>query len=152
MQCAGIGSVEVIASTRTLSVITTGGGFSNSQAMPMYQSDAVAAYLSSGATLPGLENFNPSGRAYPDVSAIGHNLFLWKDRMPLPRIDGTSASAPIFAAILALANNALYANGLPPVGFVNPAIYHIAATTPAAFQDINCAGCVNNCGRVPVGW
>lgn len=60
-------------------------------------------------------------------------------------LGGSSASAPIFAGILAVANAALYAAGLPPVGFVNPALYAIAASTPGAFFDVHCSGCVNNC-------
>lgn len=76
IQCAGPGSEEVVASTRTLSSITTGGGFSNLQPVPAYQVAAVAAYLSSGATLPGPGDFNSTGRGYPDVSAIGHNFIV----------------------------------------------------------------------------
>ena len=171
-----MGSTEVIASKRTISIITTGGGFSKVQAQPAWQATAVAQYLASGATLPGSGNYNAAGRACkgdraggelgpspcrrlprmslcaadPDVAAIGHNLFLYMNGQPSPGVDGTSASAPIFAAILALANNALYLAGKPPVGFVNPAIYAIAVSTPGAFNDINCAGCVNNCGTN--GW
>ena len=150
MQCAGIGSVEVMASTRNLSHTTSGGGFSSVQPRPAYQTVAVDEYLSSGAILPGPLYFNSTGRAYPDVSAINHNIFLWKDRAILGGTDGASTS--IFAAILALANAVLYDSGLPPVGFVNPAIYWIANSTPSAFEDIDCEGCVNNCNQAPTGW
>lgn len=117
--------------------------------MPAYQYSAVSAYLNSGATLPGAQNFNPSGRGYPDVAAIGHNVFVRRNAVA-DYLDGTSASAPIFAAILALANNALFSSGKNPVGFVNPSIYWIASTTHAAFYDINCSGCVNDCNTQ--GW
>ena len=150
-QCAGAGSSEVMSSSRTNSAITTGGGFSNFYTMPSYQAAAVAAYLASGAVTPGPGNFNRTARGYPDVSALGHNIAIWSGGH-IGAVDGTSASAPIFAAFLALANNALYAKGLPPVGFVNPALYTIGASTPAAFYDVNCAGCVNNCGRSTSGW
>lgn len=142
-----------MASPRNLSRIASSGGFSYMLRMPAYQSTAVATYLSSGAVLPGPTNFNASGRAYPDVSAIGHNLFLWMDGQPMPGVDGTSASAPIFAAILTLTNELLYESGVPTtIGFVNPAIYAIANSTPSAFEDIDCVGCVNNCNQLPDGW
>lgn len=151
--CAGSGSTEEIASSAPNfnSVVTTGGGFSNMYPAPSWQRAAVGAYFESGAVLPGGGHFNSAGRGYPDVAAIGNVLFVWMDGAPL-LIDGTSASAPIFASILALANSALHAQGLPPVGFVNPAIYAIAMSTPAAFTDINCTGCDNSCGRRENGW
>lgn len=61
-------------------------------------------------------------------------------------MDGTSASAPIFAAIIAVANAARIALGLPVLGFVNPLIYSAAVSSPRIFNDIDCAGCVNNMG------
>lgn len=38
-------------------------------------------------------------------------------------VDGTSASAPTFAAVVALVNDALIAAGEPPLGFPNPLVY-----------------------------
>ena len=139
-----------MSSRRTNSIITTGGGFSNYYTMPSYQAAAVAAYLASGAVTPGTGNFARTGRGYPDVAAIGHHIDIWKGGAFSSYVDGTSASAPIFAAILALANNALYLAGKPPVGFVNPSLYTIGAATPAAFVDVNCPGCVNSCSNA--GW
>ena len=57
----------------------------------------MAQYLEVGAgTFPPTSVFNSSLRAYPDVSAIGHNLMCqWAGT--LVSIDGTSASSPIFA-------------------------------------------------------
>jgi len=51
-----------------------GGGFSDTFATPSWQTDAVAAYLSAAAAsgvLPASSLFNATGRAYPDVSALG---------------------------------------------------------------------------------
>lgn len=131
-----------MASARSNSFVTSGGGFSDYYAMPSYQAAAVSAYLSSGAVTPGLGNFTRTGRAFPDVAAIGLVLSVW---IYDQRSTVSETSSPIFAAILALANNALYARGLPPVGFVNPALYTIGESTPSAFFDVNCPGCVNNC-------
>lgn len=114
--------------------------------MPAYQASAVSQYLSSSAVLPGMGNFNAAGRAYPDVSAIGHNFFVVLNHSYVV-MDGTSASAPVFAAVIALANQVLHVAGRSTVGFVNPLIYALGANNSAVFNDINCFGCVNNCGR-----
>jgi len=113
---------------------TTGGGFSNTQAQPSYQSDFVKAYISS-TTLPPLSTFNISGRAYPDYAAIGHNLMTVIGGSLSP-IDGTSASAPIFAGIVSLLNEIRAENNMPPMGFINPLLYEIARRNPAAFNDV----------------
>lgn len=47
-----------------------GGGFSNTFATPDYQASAVSAYFSSGVSLPPSEDYNKTGRGYPDVSAL----------------------------------------------------------------------------------
>jgi hypothetical protein len=51
-------------------------------------------------------------------------------------VDGTSCSSPVFAGYIALANAQRLAAGKKVLGFLPPAIYAIAASTPAAFQDI----------------
>lgn len=47
--------------------------------------------------------------------------------------DGTSASTPAVAAVIALINDALAAKGRPPLGFLNPWIY---ATGHQGFTDV----------------
>jgi hypothetical protein len=57
----------------------------------------------------------------------------------IARTGGTSASAPLWAAFTALINQANGVGGpssTSPIGFLNPALYHFAATTPSAFNDI----------------
>jgi kumamolisin len=53
--------------------------------------------------------------------------------------DGTSASTPVFAGVVALVNQYRKAKGKPPVGFLNPLIYKHTATR-AAFRDITQIG------------
>jgi len=113
---------------------TTGGGFANTQARPSYQTDFVQEYISS-TTLPPYSTFNISGRAYPDYAAVGHNLMVAIGGNFQP-IDGTSASAPIFAGIVSLLNQIRAENNMPPLGFINPLFYQIARTNPAAFNDV----------------
>lgn len=103
------------------------GGFSNIFTQPSYQSTAVAGYLA----IQGSENaglFNPSGRAFPDVSAIGFlvDIILAGNEVS---VMGTSASSPIFASCIALINDGLIANGKSPMGFLNPFLYSSAAST-----------------------
>ena len=51
----------------------------------------------------------------------------------LTAVGGTSAAAPTFSAILALINQYLGTSSVAPV---NPTLYSVAASTPAAFHDI----------------
>ena len=49
---------------------------------------------------------------------------------------GTSASAPIFSAIVALLNTAQIELTGKPLGFLNPFLYQMYANKPSAFHDI----------------
>merc|ERR1712100_974106 len=69
--CAS-GGVEVAVS-QAEAYFTSGGGFSNVSLRPAFQDAAVSAYLASGVPLPASHYFNASGRAFPDVAAMGHN-------------------------------------------------------------------------------
>jgi tripeptidyl-peptidase-1 len=111
---------------------TTGGGFSNVQPRPGYQKRFVENYLTNHADLlPPDSAFNRTGRAYPDVATVGHNLMvafqgqfigvgtsdyhIWKCKETFAnlRSDGTSASAPIFGGIVSLLNDVRARNGKP---------------------------------------
>lgn len=62
--------------------------------------------------------------------------------------DGTSASTPVFAAVVALVNQYRRAQGKPNVGWLNPIIYKHTATR-AAFRDITqigWGGCATTAG------
>ena len=133
-ECATGGS-EITCSTATGALITSGGGFSNVASTPSWQTDAVAKYLKSGAKLPPTGDFNATGRAYPDVSALGHNYIIWATGQPM-QVDGTSCSAPVFGAIVGLINSARLAAGKKTVGFLNPALYQVAANDATVFHDI----------------
>jgi len=113
---------------------TTGGGFSNTQPRPDYQADFVSAFLQT-ANVPPLTMFNKSGRAYPDLSTCGHNLMTVIGG-EFYAIDGTSASAPIFAGIVSLLNDIRAKNALPVLGFLNPLFYEIKRRNTAAFYDV----------------
>jgi len=121
---------EIVAFDARASFVA-GGGFSNYFSRPSYQDKHVEPYLNSLDTSLA-PYYNAKGRGYPDVSAIGyHYVVLWNGIAHLQ--DGTSASAPTFAAIIALLNDALIALGKPTLGFLNPWIYSQAAE---AFTDV----------------
>ncbi|OJD09984.1 hypothetical protein AJ78_08822 [Emergomyces pasteurianus Ep9510] len=109
----------------------SGGGFSELFERPQYQTQAVKNYLDAlGGQHHG--HFNRRGRGYPDIAALGYHFSVfWNGQAHLQ--DGTSASAPTVAAIIALVNDALLDNGRPPLGFLNPWLYSEARET---FTDV----------------
>ena len=105
-------------------LIGGGGGASVMFAKPGWQSG------------PGVPNDN--ARDIPDISltaSAAHDGFLVILSGALRIIGGTSASAPAFAGIVALLNHSLNAKQ-PGVGNINPALYRMAQSAPAAFHDI----------------
>jgi tripeptidyl-peptidase-1 len=132
-KCYDIG--EIAIATNYGCFWTTGGGFSNNSIAPTWQRTAIKKYLNSGAPIPPESVFNISGRAYPDVAALGHNIALWMGK-GINLEDGTSASTPIFASIVTLLNNIRLNHGLPPMGFMNPWLYEVGAKYPEAFSDM----------------
>jgi subtilase family serine protease len=130
----------------------TGGGISSVWAMPSYQSGAAASV--------GVINANSSSapcaqapsfcREVPDVSADGdpasgyvvHANGAWGVAA------GTSAAAPLWAALTGLVDADSSCGG-QPVGFVNPALYRLAGSSYAGnISDITLAdpltGLANN--------
>jgi kumamolisin len=100
----------------------TGGGVSDLFPRPYYQVDA---------GVPGSLNDGHSGRAVPDVAAnaspnSGYPIIVGG----APFVgNGTSASAPLWAGLIATLNAALDQS----VGFVNPVLYAIGSS---GFRDI----------------
>ncbi|KAL0945004.1 tripeptidyl peptidase sed3 [Colletotrichum truncatum] len=126
------------------------GGFSNYFRRPEWQSDAVAEYIAAlNGTLKG--RYNPSGRAYPDISAIGSGFAIeWGGTSS--SVLGTSASCPVVAAMVALVNDARLRAGKRPVGWLNPILY--SEKMRAVLQDVvegQSYSCSWN-GDAPGGW
>ncbi|KAG6977701.1 hypothetical protein JG688_00000060 [Phytophthora aleatoria] len=126
---------EVICSVENGGIITSGGGFSNIYAIPEYQRTAVERYLATRniPTTPGF--FNASGRAYPDVAALGAGFLVYMNGR-LTSVSGTSASTPVFGAMVTLWNDMRLNAGKSPLGFINPLLYYLAETNPSAFNDV----------------
>jgi len=122
-----------------------GGGFSNTFPIPDYQASYVANYLKSGVALPDAYQFNASGRAYPDVSALAGvaNGYCVAAKGKFEKVGGTSAACPVFAGNIAILNDLLLARGEKPMGFLNPWIYGVAGPA-GVFNDVTTG--TNNAG------
>jgi len=139
-----------------------GSGFAWSFPQPEYQAQEVSAYLAanngtSGFPKPG--SFNVKGRAYPDVAALADNIPMveqGQDQME----GGTSASAPEWAGVISLLNDARLNKGLPSLGFVNTRLYQaMRASKGALLFDVTsgnsrCAldSCCDDGFPATVGW
>ncbi|KAF1979797.1 subtilisin-like protein [Bimuria novae-zelandiae CBS 107.79] len=120
---------------------SSGGGFSNVFSIPEYQASHVAgyfeveeppyAYYYDGNYQNSTGLYNRNGRGIPDVSANGDNTAAVYNG-DLRLTGGTSASAPIFAAIINLINEERIKAGKGPVGFINPVLY----ANPGVLNDI----------------
>ena len=126
------GGTSLIASNGTIQSETvwnngvnggaTGGGVSNAFPLPAYQTSA---------GVPANPQTKYAGRGVPDVAgdadpSTGYQILVDGQQHV---VGGTSAVAPLWAALIALFNQKLG----KPAGFVNPALYSIAKS---AFHDI----------------
>jgi tripeptidyl-peptidase-1 len=130
----------------------SGGGFSNYFSRPKYQDQAVGEYVHNlGDDFTGDGFYNKMGRGVPDVAAQGyHYVIMWNGVAHLR--DGTSASSPTVASVIALVNDALIADGKPPLGFLNPWLYSKGFK---AFTDItigSSTGCNTTGFPAKKGW
>lgn len=118
--------------------IYSGGGFSNVFSIPDYQKSAVGTYLSQhrpSYQSPRVYNGTGTSRAFPDISANGAKYLVRVDGQ-YAHVFGTSASAPVVAAIFSRINEERARIGKGPVGFVNPTLY----AHPEVLKDITEGG------------
>jgi tripeptidyl-peptidase I len=91
--------------------------------MPSYQSDSVVPYIDYiQANYAAAVGYSSIGRGYPDVSLLGHSYYVVANGQNVS-VDGTSASSPVFAAFISLANSDRKSKGLPLIGFITPSLY-----------------------------
>src|SRR2546430_1362319 len=65
-------------------------------------------------------------RNIPDVAMTADNVYVLADNgTAYPGTGGTSVAAPLWAGFAALVNQQAVQNGIPTIGFINPAIYAI---------------------------
>lgn len=133
LQCA-LSGYEIVASNKVLSFFSSGGGFSNVAAQPAWQADVVNKYIKNATAVPAAADFNAKGRGFPDVAALGHNYYIQMGGVN--HVDGTSASTPTMAGMIALLNAWRLSKGQPVLGYINPLLYKAYATDPSAFNDV----------------
>jgi subtilase family serine protease len=126
------GGEEVVCQVGGTTKITSGGGFSNANPAFSYQIPLIEKYFQTVKQLASSSSgninsiltpgYNRNGRGYPDISILGHNyLVILGGQAYL--LDGTSASAPVFAGMISLINSARQQNALPSLGWLNPWLY-----------------------------
>ncbi len=91
------------------------GGLSSYYAIPTWQ-QPVSMALNQGSTV---------FRNFPDVAAVGDNIYVVADNGTPNDEGGTSCAAPQWAAFTALMNEKAAQQGDPSLGFINPAIYSL---------------------------
>jgi len=113
--------------------VTSGGGFSDYYSTPDYQEEAVVDYFKNLTFVP-YPGYNINGRGYPDVSLLGYNYTIVVDGMDT-FVSGTSASAPVFAAMISLLNSNRKASNISSsyFGFLNPLLYEVIALDAKEF-------------------
>ncbi|OAQ61651.1 peptidase-like protein [Pochonia chlamydosporia 170] len=156
--CPYITSVGATESTFPEKAVNfSSGGFSEYWPRPAWQESQVSRYLKAhGGRWKGY--YNNSGRGFPDVAAqgLGYPIF---NHDKIEEGGGTSASAPLFASMIAIINDNRMKKGKPPLGFLNPWLY---LTAKGAFTDITqgrskgCQGTSFSGAKAPVipgaGW
>src|SRR5581483_10655433 len=85
-------------------------------------------------------------RNIPDVSMVAYQAWVISNNGSAGWWWGTSISAPLWAGFAALINQQAAANGDPAIGFINPAIYAIGASTSYTncFHDIQTGNNINS--------
>ncbi len=116
----------------------SGGGFSSFYKMPSYQKGLPATVQSQLKGRRGVPDV--AGSADPGAGLVIYVGGQWT------LIGGTSASAPLWAGIVALANQ----TAGHPLGFINPALYKLAASSRynQDFNDITVGNNTNNTTHV----
>src|SRR5439155_5207537 len=104
------------------------GGISTYYPIPSYQQGINMAANYGSTTM----------RNVPDVALTADNVYVVSNNGSTSTVGGTSAAAPLWAGFTALINQQAETAGLPPVGFLNPALYTIGRGSNylAAFNDI----------------
>ncbi len=118
----------------------SGGGVSPNYSIPWWQTN-VSMAINSGSTV---------NRNIPDVALTADAVEVVYDNGSSGVFGGTSCAAPLWAGYTALVNQQAVAAGGAPVGFLNPALYSIAAGSnySACFHDVTTG---NNIGSHTAG-
>jgi uncharacterized repeat protein (TIGR01451 family) len=97
--------------------VGSSGGISTTYSIPSWQTNVSFAFNGGSATM----------RNVPDVALTADNVWVIFGDGSSGSFGGTSCAAPLWAGFTALVNQQAALNSHAPVGFLNPAIYAIAA-------------------------
>eukprot|EP00425_Heterocapsa_triquetra_P039602 CAMPEP_0195068884 /NCGR_PEP_ID=MMETSP0448-20130528/13398_1 /TAXON_ID=66468 /ORGANISM="Heterocapsa triquestra, Strain CCMP 448" /LENGTH=859 /DNA_ID=CAMNT_0040100431 /DNA_START=9 /DNA_END=2588 /DNA_ORIENTATION=- len=181
--CEELGPVP--CSVMTGAIMTSSGYFSLYRRRPAYQEVALAEWLATAECAPcrtGRAKWGPKDlttpcqfvnttskrcalaplaqlhRGVPDVTAPGSGYPTYVNGS-LGLFDGTSASAPAFAAIVAKLNHEQRRRGEPSLGLLNPWLYKLQVSHPRAFVDVVVGDIGSTCDeacdwgwRAQAGW
>lgn len=113
----------------------TGGGVSANFNIPSWQ-QSVSMASNNGST---------TQRNVPDVSLVAQNVRVFYNNGSIGTFWGTSIAAPMWAGYTALINQQATAEGRPGIGFLNPALYGLAASQgyAALFHDVTAGNNTN---------
>ena len=119
---------------------TSGGGFSTVYTTPAWQTSAVSGYFgncttANGCTLPPSSYYYSNTRGFPDVALFG-GYFATVLNGKESILAGTSVAAPLMAGLISRLNEVNLVKKGKTLGFINPLLYSISASTPAAFNDL----------------
>ncbi|KAJ7032705.1 subtilisin-like protein [Mycena alexandri] len=134
----------------------SGAGFSYYFDRPWYQDAAVSGYLNSSVnkdeTPLQSSMYNHNGRAYPDIVCAGGGPFFdyFFNRWDIGQ--GTSASVPTAASIIALLNDWRLQHGKPTMGFLNPFLYGAGSEGLVDLTEGVVVGCEQPGFNATVGW
>lgn len=133
----------------------SGGGESTKFKMPGYQKDANVKTIPSPP--PNRQYPEGGGRLTPDVAAYASypGYLVYLSKIPYYTL-GTTPVVPLFAALFALINEKLGAEGKQLVGFINPLLYKLGkAGGNGVFNDIeegNNDYCKSGYYQAAAGW
>ncbi|KAH8168654.1 pro-kumamolisin, activation domain-containing protein [Sarocladium implicatum] len=126
------------------------GGFSQYFRRPYWQDDAVEGYVKAlDGRLKGL--YDCTMRAIPDISAVGTRFRVLVARQ-VGLLDGTSASTPVMASMIALVNQERFKQGKRSLGWLNKVLY--SEEMQGALMDVT-NGTSESCvfgDEKPGGW
>ncbi|KAK3938688.1 Tripeptidyl-peptidase sed2 [Diplogelasinospora grovesii] len=148
-----VGATENVGPPLT-GALFSAGGFSDYFARPDWQHDVVQPYVDNLVRTndPRLGLFNHTGRAMPDISAIGSG-FQIQYGGSVAEVLGTSASTPVVAGMVALVDDARLRAGKAPLGWLNPLLY--ANQVRTVLTDVTTGesqGCYFPDGNTSLGW
>jgi hypothetical protein len=112
------------------------GGISATYSIPYWQQNVSMTNNMGSTTM----------RNIPDVAMTAANILVIHDQGVTNVYNGTSFAAPLWAGFMALVNQRAAANGKPPAGFINPAIYALGTRSnyTACFHDITTGNNINS--------